>query len=55
MSEELFARLTPAVAPLVLWWIEDGHIPTIEEAKQHFDMLWNDGPSEAAFTFRDRS
>ena len=38
-------------SPLVLWWIEDGHIPTVEEAKQRFDKLWNDGPSAEAFTF----
>ena len=41
----------PTRSPLVLWWIEDGHIPTVEEAKLHFDMLWNDGPSADAFTF----
>lgn len=40
--------------PLVLWWIEAGHIPTVEEAKEHFDLLWRDGPSAAAFTFREK-
>jgi hypothetical protein len=39
---------------LVLWWIPAGHIPTVEEAKQHFDILWRDGPSAAAFTFKKR-
>jgi hypothetical protein len=39
---------------LVLWWIEKGHIPTVEEARERFEMLWQDGPTEAAFTFRNR-
>ncbi|MGI9201532.1 MAG: DUF3291 domain-containing protein [Woeseiaceae bacterium] len=39
---------------LVLWWIESGHIPTVEEAKERFDALWRDGPTEFAFTFRQR-
>ena len=41
----------PTGSPLVLWWVEDGHIPTIEEAKHRFDLLWNEGPSAEAFTF----
>jgi hypothetical protein len=41
----------PTRSPLVLWWIEEGHIPTAEEARQRFDLLWNNGPSEEAFTF----
>ena len=36
-------------APLVLWWVEAGHIPSVEEAKERFDTLWQDGPSAAAF------
>jgi hypothetical protein len=41
----------PARSPLVLWWVEDGHVPTIEEAKQRFDAIWENGPSPEAFTF----
>ena len=41
-------------APLVLWWVEAGHIPSVEEAKERFDTLWQDGPSAAAFSFRAR-
>ena len=41
-------------APLVLWWIEAGHIPTVEEAKERFELLWANGPSADAFTFRNR-
>jgi hypothetical protein len=43
-----------ARSPLVLWWVEKDHIPTIAEAKQHFDKLWDDNPSGEAFTFRSR-
>ncbi len=44
----------PARSPLVMWWIAAGHIPSVEEAKQRFDVLWRDGPSAYAFTFRER-
>ena len=39
-------------APFVLWWIEADRLPTIEEAKSRFDLLWATGPSPDAFTFR---
>ena len=39
--------------PLALWWIKAGHIPSVEEAKEHFDILWKNGPSAAAFSFKD--
>ena len=38
-------------SPLVLWWIDEGHVPTIGEAGSRFGLLWNDGPSPQAFTF----
>ena len=41
-------------ATLALWWIEAGHLPSVEEAKERFDLLWRDGPSAAVFTFKDR-
>lgn len=40
--------------PMVLWWIEAGHIPSVEEAKARFDNLWAGGPNPDAFTFRNR-
>ena len=49
---EWFER--PVRAPLVLWWVETGHIPSVEEAKERFDILWRDGPSAAAFSFKQR-
>ena len=39
-------------ASLVLWWIPQGHEPTLEEAKVRLDMVEADGPSPVAFTLR---
>ncbi|MDH3692210.1 MAG: DUF3291 domain-containing protein [Gammaproteobacteria bacterium] len=36
---------------LVLWWVEEGHIPTLDEAKEKLDSLIDLGPSNMAFTF----
>ena len=44
----------PTRTPLVLWWVKAGHIPSVLEAKDRFDLLWRDGPTEAAFTFKER-
>lgn len=33
----------------VMWWIEDGHIPTTEEARERLEHLRAHGPSEFAF------
>ena len=44
----------PDKAPLVLWWIEAGHIPNVAEAEQRFETLWRDGPGKDAFTFSAR-
>ncbi len=41
-------------SPLVLWWVDDGHIPTIEEAGSRFELLWKNGPAPEAFTFSSR-
>ncbi|MGI9235686.1 MAG: DUF3291 domain-containing protein [Woeseiaceae bacterium] len=43
-----------AKSPLVLWWIAAGHIPTEQEAEQRFELLWQNGPTPDAFTFRTR-
>jgi hypothetical protein len=37
---------------MVLWHIEDGHIPTLEEAKSHLEHYWKHGESDVAFTFK---
>lgn len=36
---------------LVLWWVEQGHMPTVAEGKQRLEMLRSSGPSPQAFTF----
>ena len=41
-------------ASLALWWIEAGYIPSVEEAKERFDILWSDGPNAEVFTFKER-
>ncbi len=49
---EWFRR--PDKPPFVLWWIKAGHIPTDAEAKSRLEMLWENGPTAEAFTFRHR-
>lgn len=39
-------------AHLVLWWVPQGHEPTLEEAKERLQHLNTNGESEIAFTFR---
>ena len=39
----------PSKPYFVMWWIEAGHIPTLEEAKARLDHLTEHGPSEEAF------
>lgn len=34
---------------LVMWWVPEGHRPTIAEAVERFNRLSQDGASEAAF------
>ena len=37
---------------LVLWWVPEGHIPTVTEAMQRLNHLRDNGASPFAFTFR---
>jgi hypothetical protein len=39
---------------LVLWWIPDGHIPSMDEAMARLEHLREHGPTPHAFTFRQR-
>lgn len=41
-------------AILVLWWVPVGHRPSVEESVERLERLRRDGPTPAAFTFRDR-
>lgn len=36
---------------LCLWWVEDGHIPTFEEAMERLAHLREHGPTPHAFNF----
>ncbi|MEM7140717.1 MAG: DUF3291 domain-containing protein [Actinomycetota bacterium] len=38
-------------AYFVMWWIPEGHEPTIEEAEERLAMIQADGPSRDAFNF----
>ena len=38
------------VPTTVLWWVPEGHIPTVDEGKKRLDLLREQGPSENAFT-----
>ncbi len=38
---------------LVLWFVEAGTVPTVEEAKARLAHLRTQGPSSRAFTFRE--
>lgn len=43
----------PAQGPhMVLWWVPAGHRPTVEEAMEKIALLAANGPTPAAFTFR---
>ena len=37
---------------MALWWVAEGHIPSIDEAKQRLADLQAHGPTPAAFTFK---
>jgi heme-degrading monooxygenase HmoA len=47
---EWFARMTES--SMVLWWVPAGHYPTVAEAVARLDLLRAEGPTPAAFTFR---
>lgn len=36
---------------LVLWWVEEGHQPSLEEAKVRLKLLTENGPTAEAFSF----
>ncbi|MEO8541820.1 MAG: DUF3291 domain-containing protein [bacterium] len=38
----------------VLWWVPEGHLPTVDEAESKLAELKTNGPTAAAFTFKKR-
>jgi hypothetical protein len=42
-----------AEATTALWWIREGHEPTISEAESRVRELRELGPTQSAFTFRN--
>ncbi|KPA23043.1 hypothetical protein shim_13360 [Shimia sp. SK013] len=38
---------------LVMWWVPEGHEPTLDEALARLDDLRGNGPSERAFGWKD--
>lgn len=48
--KEWFNRTRDAYA--VLWWVPQGHRPTVDEALDRLELLRERGPSEQAFRFR---
>jgi hypothetical protein len=49
--KEWFERMGEAF--MVLWWIPEGHIPTMDEALERLERLRQHGPGPEAFTFRN--
>jgi hypothetical protein len=43
-----------AEAHLVLWWVPEGELPTVEEARERLEYLREHGPTPHAFTFKRR-
>ena len=43
----------PVTPTVVLWWVDAGHIPTLEEAKERLDHYIANGASEFAFGWAD--
>ncbi|GAA3649758.1 DUF3291 domain-containing protein [Nonomuraea antimicrobica] len=38
----------------VMWWIQEGHTPSLAEGMRRLERLRSEGPSPEAFTFKDR-
>jgi hypothetical protein len=48
---EWFERMETFMA---LWWVAEGHLPSIAEAEERVALLRERGPTADAFTFRQR-
>jgi len=43
----------PVDVTVAMWWVEPGHIPTLDEARARLDHLNTHGPSDFAFGWAD--
>ncbi len=50
---EWFSRVAD-LPVVVLWWVPEGHRPSIPECIERLHQLRDQGPSAKAFTFKDR-
>jgi hypothetical protein len=50
--KEWFEKMEVPV--LVMWWVPEGHVPTLVEAKEKLELLEKRGPTPLAFTFKQR-
>jgi len=39
---------------MALWWVKKGHQPSLEEAKEKLELIQAHGPTEGAFSFKER-
>ena len=46
--------LTYGSAHTAMWWIPEGHIPTMQEAVDKLSFLQTNGPSPNSFDFRHK-
>jgi heme-degrading monooxygenase HmoA len=42
-----------ATPHFVMWWVEEGHRPSLDEARGRLDLLARDGPSDRAFGWEE--
>ena len=43
----------PMTTPsLALWWVEAGHVPSLDEGRRRLEMLGRDGPTPQTFTIK---
>jgi hypothetical protein len=47
---EWFEKMSDAYS--ALWWIKEGHTPSVQEAKLRLEYLQKNGPSSHVFTFK---
>lgn len=53
MNRNLAHFEQPTEAYHVMWWVAEGHRPTMAEAKARLDQLRAEGPSRDAFTWAE--